>query len=311
MSDVSKDSALNMRLRHDQPGRRFVTNDDVRWGELVLPAPGENPDKGDSGMRVVALTSFPFGYLVLETVKAYECRFPGRLNLVGVITDDPVNSDARISLRKRIWNFVDPEHRLEIETATVEAGLSFGVPAYTGEIKNDWFRSRLREWRPDVILCCGFGQILDRPMLDLPSIGVYNFHPSDLAHSRGAGPAPFDAVKARNATTSCWTVHRMIEAVDQGPIVGSSPPIRVTDEDGALPEHPLPYYNKMADGLDHMVAAMLDALTETHGSRDPQPVEHVPFDDVIPDRIKQRMMAPARDQRLRVPLPTPDRALFD
>ena len=186
MSDITKDALLNARLRHNRSDRQFITDDTTRWGELILPAPDENPDKRDGGMRMIAVTSFLFGYLVLETIKAYERRFPKRLDLVGVITDDPVNSDAKIGMGKRFWKFFDPDHRLDIETATVEAGLSFGVPVYTGEVKNDWFRAHARDWRPDVIFCSGFGQLMGPVLLGLPPMGVYNFHPSDQRDAVGS-----------------------------------------------------------------------------------------------------------------------------
>ena len=77
--------------------------------------------------------------------------------------------------------------RVAIEVATIETALQAGVPVYTGEFKIDWFYRQLASWRPDVIIVCACGQIFDARILELPRYGVYNFHPSDLAHGHGAG----------------------------------------------------------------------------------------------------------------------------
>ena len=63
------------------------------------------------------------------------------------------------------------------------------------------------QWRPDAILVCVFGQVIDAPIIRLPPCGIYNFHPSDLAHHHGAGLAPYDDLVARGVATTVWAVH--------------------------------------------------------------------------------------------------------
>ena len=122
-----------------------------------------------------------------------------------------------------------------IATAILTSTLSAGIPAYTGEVKIDGFRRLLTEWRPDAIISCVFGQLIDTFVIEQPMYGMYSFHPSDLAHSHGAGIAPYDDFAARGVTRTVWTIHKVTEDVDGGPVVGHSPWIEVGDAWGLLP----------------------------------------------------------------------------
>src|SRR5262245_15548225 len=238
-SELVEEADLNHRIILDYPGRRFIAVSGSRWGELILPAQDESPSHPAAGLRAVLFASFEFGYMALEAVKAYAKRFPDRVQLVGVVTDDPANPTARIGLKKRVWKHVDRDETVAIETAVVESALREGVPAYTGEIKIDAFRELLASWRPDAIISCVFGQVIDAWIIDRPPCGIYNFHPTDLAHGFGAGPTPAEDLAARGATTTAWTIHQVAEAVDSGHIIAVSPSIRIVDRNGVIPADPL------------------------------------------------------------------------
>ncbi|MCP4779774.1 MAG: hypothetical protein GY877_03240 [Hyphomicrobium sp.] len=311
MSKVEQDARLNRRLTHDRPGRRFLANDDARWGELILPAPDENPAKTTRGLRVLLIASTALSCRAVKTVVAYEHRHPERVNLVGLVTDDPIDADARIGIKKRVWKFLDDRQRLEVETAIVEVALSAGAPVYTGEIKVEWFSRQATHWHPDVILVCGFGQVIDQKIIGLPLGGIYNFHPSDLAHHHGAGPAPYDDYQTCDLATTVWTVHQMVEAVDAGPILGQSPPINIRDQAGSLPEEPMLVYNKLIDPLAYMVYFLLDALAQRYHRGEMRPLEQLDFERRFPASVKAQIMAPIVSQEI-VPLLTgPDSILFD
>jgi folate-dependent phosphoribosylglycinamide formyltransferase PurN len=310
MAEIEKDARLNRRLIHDRPGRRFVAGDDARWGELVLPAPGENPDKTDAGLRLVVFASFEHGYLAFETAKAYERRYTDKLNLVALVTDDPANADAKIGVRKRIWKLLDEDQRLDVETATVESALTFGVPVYTGEVKVDGFRQRLAAYRPDAIIVCGFGQVIDTFIIELPPCGIYNFHPSDLAHGHGAGPAPYEDLAAADARTTVWTVHHVSQAVDAGAIVGWSPPVNICDADDTLPADALPVYNKLLVPLDRMVFCLIDELVTRSGCGETGPIDRLDFPKRFPDVVQKHLLEPVTKDLAAIILPAPDPAIF-
>jgi len=72
---------------------------------------------------------------------------------------------------------------MEEEKIMVESALSFGIPCYTGEIKIEYFNKLLAEWNPDTIIVFVFGQFFNKEIINYPQLGIYNFHPADLAHT--------------------------------------------------------------------------------------------------------------------------------
>src|SRR5262249_22190256 len=255
-----REAELNHRLLLDREGRQFVPVAGSRWCELILPAPGEAEGAGAGGLRLVMFASYEFGYLALDAVKAYARRFPGRLQLVGLATDDPMNAEARIGLKKRIWKHVSREEVVAIETAVVEAALGVGAPAFTGEIKTAGFHAVLDPWRPDASMSCVFGQVIDATIIERPPYGIYNFHPTDLAHGFGAGPTPAEDLAAAGMMSTVWTIHHVIEAVDAGGVVAVSPHINIADRHGGLPTDPLIVYDKLLDPVGYIAASLVDAL---------------------------------------------------
>ena len=310
-SKIQQDAPLNRQLLHDRPGRTFFSNDDTRWGELILPAAHENPQKTEQGLRVLLIASMPLGYAAVRTVTEYERRNSDRLNLVALVTDDPINPDAKIGIKKRFWKYFEPEERLRIETASVEAALMSGVPVYTGEVKIDWFRAQADKWRPDAIIVCAFGQVIDRNLIDLPPYGIYNCHPSDLAHDLGAGLAPYENLYERDAATTVWTVHHVAEEVDAGHIVGWSPPVSVRTAADTLPRKVKLINEKMLYPLSYMVYFLIDTLTKKYLAEKPGAVQKIDFESRFPDGVKARLMEPISGDGIFRPDFEPDPEMFD
>ena len=77
--------------------------------------------------------------------------------------------------------------------------------------------ARIRAWKPDVIAVVAFGQILKKPLLDLPLFGCVNCHFSLLPKYRGAAPV-VAALEAGERMTGV-TVMRMGVGLDDGPIM--------------------------------------------------------------------------------------------
>ena len=214
--DLEKEAPLNAVLVHDRPGRRFASVEGSRWGELILPAPGEAAPHGDAGLKLLAVSAYTYSLPLLAAVFDFQRGNPGRLRLIGLATDDPINADAHIDLRKRVWKYYSQDERVAMETLTVEAALAEGVPVFTGELKSPGFRALIADWAPDAIVVCVCGQIFDAAIIEAARCGVYNFHPTDLAKGIGAGPTPYEEVVGRGDPWSRWTVHRMTVDVDSG-----------------------------------------------------------------------------------------------
>ena len=307
--ELIREAELNHRLLLDHSGRNFLPITGSRWGELIMPAPDETSKSAAAGLRLVLFASFEFGYMALEAVKAYARRFPGRVQLVGLVTDDPVNQTARIGLKKRVWKYLDRDETLAIETAIVEFGLSEGVPAYTGEIKIDGFRNLLEAWKPDAIVSCVFGQVIDLWIIRRPIYGIYNFHPSDLAHGYGAGPTPAEDLAARGATSTVWTIHKVIEAVDAGPVVAVSPTINVRNLAGVLPANPLVVYDKLVEPVGCLAVCLVDALSNRFASDKPGTLDLLEVEAAIPAEVRARMLEPINRDHHVTTLPTFDPVL--
>jgi len=78
--------------------------------------------------------------------------------------------------------------------------------------------AQLAEFRPDVIVIAALGQILPKPVLDIPARGCVNIHPSLLPKFRGASPVA-SAILAGDEFTGV-SLMLMDEGLDTGPILG-------------------------------------------------------------------------------------------
>jgi len=255
------EAELDKIIRNKDAERKVVSNvGDSAWGQLIIPGKDENPEKTSQGLKLILMASYKLGFLLVRTLIEFEKKFPNKLNIVGLITDDPVSPNARISLKRRIWRLFDGEERLDIEDAIVEEALCSGIPVYTGAVKTDYARALVRSWNPDAIQVCVFGQIIDKPIIEFPKLGIYNYHPADLAHHVGAGPRPFQDLIDRDANTSRFTIHQLTEQLDSGQVLGQSPVINVRNKDGSISHNLLVLEDKMTETLDYMAIILTEQL---------------------------------------------------
>ncbi|NLE43337.1 MAG: methionyl-tRNA formyltransferase [Chloroflexi bacterium] len=99
-----------------------------------------------------------------------------------------------------------------------ELAVQYGVPVSQPESINSMGAiEQLARWQPDVIVVVAFGQILRRPVLQMPRYGCINVHASLLPRWRGAAPIAA-AILAGDAETGV-TIMRMDEGLDTGPIL--------------------------------------------------------------------------------------------
>ncbi len=309
MANLDDETLINQKLFHDDPGRKVISLKDSRWGELILPAPDERPKKSKEGFRILVFASFLLGYLLLETLKEMERRNPGKVNIVGLVTDDPANLKARISAEKRIWRLFNMKKKVELEKVMIESALTSGIPCFTGEVKTESFRSLLAKWNPQAILVCVFGQILDQPIIDYPAFGIYNFHPADLVSHHGAGPKPYEDLFARHAEYSKVTVHRVTVDVDAGPVVGQSPPVNVRLKNGENTSDVLVINDKMLRPIDRMAACLVSELVCKWDRGESSCIEGLNFEELFPQEYKEKLMQPIGENIPKSELPLLDREI--
>jgi len=292
MSEIENEKIVDYLVVINKLGRRFTAENDTRWGGLIEPNPSENTWKNSTGLKVALFASWDYGYLMLETLKEFENKYPNQLNLVGLVTDNSLNPNAKISLKKRVWSLLDKPSRVIDETIIIESGLSHGISVYIGDVKTNSFHDILKKWNPDAILVCVFGQVIDSFTINFPRYGIYNFHPSDLSNQQGAGPAPYEDLVQRNAQTGIWSVHHVTESIDKGIVVGKSPPVYVRDDNRELPVDPIVVYHKLAEVLSPLAFFFVKELVRNFELNKPGRVNTIDFNSLIPDKIKNKIMQP-------------------
>ena len=309
MTNNNDELPINKVIMADDSERKIIQVGDSRWGELIIPANNENPNKNPNGFRVLAINSFLLGYVLFETLKECEKRFPDKLNIVGLVTDDPANLNSKISSKRRIWRIYNEKEKVDLESEMIESALSFGVPCYTGEVKSNYFRKLLNYWKPDAIIVCVFGQIVDKQIINYPKFGIYNVHPADLAHHYGAGPRPFEDLINRNASTSKVTIHQITEDVDSGHILCQSPPVNVRLENGKISDKILVLDDKMMKPIDKLGSALISALIRKKESGETGKIDKLDVEDYFSDKYKEELMQAIKSNNYSEVLPVIDKDL--
>ena len=75
---------------------------------------------------------------------------------------------------------------------------------------------KIKQLKPDVILCIFWGLILPPEILDIPAMGCINFHCSYLPFNRGKNPNVWPFI---DGTPAGITIHYMDQGVDTGDII--------------------------------------------------------------------------------------------
>lgn len=112
------------------------------------------------------------------------------------------------------------------------AALELGLDVYQPErIRDPEAVERLRRLEPDLLVVVAYGQIIPRPVLDIPKRGSVNVHASLLPRHRGAAPVA-GAILAGDSETGV-TIMRMDEQLDHGPILAMRATAIAAGEDAA------------------------------------------------------------------------------
>lgn len=270
-----------------------LSNPEFGWGGLYIPR--QHKQNRSGGLRLAFFGSTNAGNLVLGQLLKYEAKYPGRLNIVGVATDDPVDPDTRISVAKRIWGKYTREEMTSLRDKVITTSLSHGLPCYTGGVKNDLFWEIYSGWDPEMVIMCCFGQKISKPIFTYPAYGMYNFHPSDLAKSIGAGPKPFEETMKQKRSTSRMVIHLVNEIIDGGPLIASSPPVNICLENCRYPDNILTLQEKIPSVSGWMgIELLLEVLRQKDQSRSGC-IEPFDLEARIPDHICKKLMEPAKE----------------
>lgn len=93
-----------------------------------------------------------------------------------------------------------------------------GLPVFQPEkVRDQAFLDIFTKLNPDIVAVAAYGQILPKAIIDFPSYGCLNIHPSLLPRYRGAAPINWTLI--RGETKTGVTIMRMDEGMDSGDIL--------------------------------------------------------------------------------------------
>ena len=94
------------------------------------------------------------------------------------------------------------------------------------------FASTLKQFQPDLFVVVAYGEIIKQHLLDMPSLGCINVHPSLLPRYRGA--TPIQASIIHGDTVTGVTIMHMVRKMDAGNIIKK---VEVSiEQDASFPE---------------------------------------------------------------------------
>lgn len=176
-----------------------------------------------------------------------------------------------------------------------------GIPVLTPTSARDpEFATRLAELKPDCCPVVAYGSLIPPAILNVPEHGWINLHFSLLPAWRGAAPVQRAILHGDDLTGA--TTFRLLEGLDDGPVLGSvTEPIRPDDTAGAL-------LHRLADIGSHLLVATLDALEDGVITAVPQPSDGMSLAPKISaDDARIRWEEPwiGVDRRIRATTPAP------
>lgn len=158
------------------------------------------------------LSSLPLSTCITEGIDIDAVFVPAARTL-------PVPADAAIH------ELLPPPARSDVplatrfsDTNTIHLAWENGIPIYALRTLTDReVQSVIESYTPDVVCVSCFDRRVPSELLALPAHGWLNLHPSLLPAYRGPAPL-FWAIRNGERTTGV-TIHRMVEALDAGPIL--------------------------------------------------------------------------------------------
>lgn len=261
------------------------------WGALYVPHKPKQDKK--AGLRTVLFVSCDCGNLMIRDLAHFESLYPEKLNIVGIVTDDPLDPAAKISIKKRIWSQFPKEEHPKIFESIITSSINLGVQCYSGAVKTDYFREIYRKWNPEAMLMFCFGQKVDAPIFEYPSMGSYNFHPSDLPKKIGAGTQPFHNAIQNGLKSSPMVIHKVTELIDIGPVIGVSPQVNICLSDGGYPSSIITLLDKITSLGGWMGVSLIDTIISKKEKGQTGIVDVIDFEKIMPVEVKVVIDSPA------------------
>jgi methionyl-tRNA formyltransferase len=188
-------------------------------------------------------------------------------------------------------------HKLQ-SPPTIEVARELGVPtAQPKALRSGPFPDRFVDAGADVAVVIAYGRLLPSRLLDAPVHGCVNLHASLLPRWRGAAPIQAAILAGDTETGVC--AQRMVEALDEGPVIArATTPIGSVETAGEL-----------HDRLAAMSALVAIEALEHVATRRPEPqvgeATYAPKIDRESGRLDWTEAAIVLDRRIRAMTPWP------
>jgi methionyl-tRNA formyltransferase len=151
-------------------------------------------------MRTFIIGSKELSCIILDTL------FGAGHEVLGVFS-----RDTQVGMR--VWH--EMGHRSLAEEAE-----ALNIPVYHEmKVNSDAALNLLSSLNLDVVYSCFWSEIFRQPVLDIPRLGVFNFHSALLPSYRGSRPIPWAMINGE--ARAGMTAHKMLPGIDNGPIAGS------------------------------------------------------------------------------------------
>lgn len=96
--------------------------------------------------------------------------------------------------------------------------LERNLPIFQPEkLGTEQFVQELKKLKPDLVFVASYGKFFPKKILEIPSFGFLNFHPSMLPEWRG--PSPIQSAILFGKKTTGFSFMRLTEGMDDGPII--------------------------------------------------------------------------------------------
>lgn len=184
-------------------------------------------------MRVAIFGSFYRGFYLLNEL-LFGPLSP-YIRVVGVATDDA--SQPYVNPDKRVWQY---PHTLHDEIMVGDLARQRRIPVYEGRVTSSGFHEIYeRQWKPDLCVMATFGQKLDARLFTYPSMGFYNFQPSEEGTwpSRFAGANPFEAMLGAGVSQYTIVMHEVDAGIGTGALVALSERIAIPPHASVIDLH--------------------------------------------------------------------------
>lgn len=97
-----------------------------------------------------------------------------------------------------------------------QLALSYDIPVFQPiKINEDY--EQIKEWNPDLIVTCAYGQFIPQHILELPTYGSINVHASLLPKLRGGAPIHWAVIQGDKTTG--MSIMRMVKKMDAGGVM--------------------------------------------------------------------------------------------